>query len=159
MPYHNHVACIISNNKLYLHKLKQEYQQQIRDKYKGEESHMGFFENVSDQGDFFLDEYMPYKSFNIGQGICLDLLKLPIGVDRTMSLSSIICVIPSHWKWLRYDQAVELCLMALLLNNTARFNYIISALTKESLSGVGGNQRSTHPFYFYLRKSVGVFKN
>ena len=73
---------------------------------------------------------MPYKSFDIGQGICLDLLKLPIEVDRTMSLSSIICAILSHREWLRYDQAVELCLMASLLNNAARFYYIISTLTK-----------------------------
>ena len=91
---------------------------------------MGFLENAANQEDFFLDEYMPYQSIDIGRLIRLDLLKLPIGVDRTMSLSSIICAILSHWEWLRYDQAVELCLMALLLNNTARFYYIISALTK-----------------------------
>ena len=118
-----------------------------------------FLENTSDQEDFFLDEYMPYKKFNIGQGICLDLLKLPIGVDQTMSLSSIICAILSHRKWLRYDQAFELYLIASPLNNTARFYYIISALTKESLNTIDGNEQSTHPFYFYLRKFMELFKN
>ena len=132
MLYHNNFACIISNIKLYLHKLKQEYQQPTGDKYKGEERHMNFLENASDQEGSFLDEYMLYKSFDIGQGIFLDLLKLPIGVDRTMFLSSIMCAILSHWEWLRYDQAVALCLMALLLNNTARFYYIISTLTKKT---------------------------
>jgi len=159
MPYHNHVACIISNIKLYLHKLKQEYQHRIGDQYKGEDRPMGFLENAADQNDFFLDEHMPYKSFDIGQDIYLDLLKLPIGVDRTMSLSSVICAILSHGEWLRYDQAVELCLMASLLNNTARFYYIISAMRKESLSAVADNDRSTHPLYFYMRKSMELFHN
>mgnify|MGYP001422855925 CR=1 FL=1 len=156
MPYHNDVACIISNIKFYLHKLKQEYQHRIGDQYKGEDRPMGFLENAADQNDFFLDEHMPYKSFDIGQGIYLDLLKLPIGVDRTMSLSSVICAILSHSEWLRYDQAVELWLMALLLNNTARFYYIISAMRKESLSAVADNDRSTHPLYFF---SIRLFSS
>ena len=120
---------------------------------------MGFLENASNQEDFFLDEYMPYQSIDIGQLIRLDLLKLPIGVDRTMSLSSIICAILSHREWLKYDQAVELCLMASLLNNTAHFYHIIFALTKESLNAIDGNQRSIHPFYFYLSKFMEVFNN
>ena len=90
MPYHNHVSSIISNIKSYLHKLKQEYQHQIGDKYKGKLRRMGFLENASNQEDFFLDEYMPYQIIDIGQLFWLDLLKLPIGVDRSMSLSSII---------------------------------------------------------------------
>ena len=49
--------------------------------------------------------------------------------------------------------------MASLLNNTARFYHIISAMTKQSLNAIDGNERSTHPFYFYLTQSMQVFNN
>ena len=60
---------------------------------------------------------------------------------------------------MRFDQATELALVVSLLNNTARYNYIISTVTPEKLATQNNPQKVGHPFYYYLDETMKVFKN
>ena len=58
-----------------------------------------------------------------------------------------------------FDQATELALVVSLLNNTARFNHIITTVTCEKLATHDDPQRVGHPFYYYLDEAKKVFGN
>ena len=120
---------------------------------------MDFLTGPFNMNDFFLDYSLPFEIEDIGRGVEKNLFKLPIGISRTLSLSSVISAIYKHRKWMKFDQVLELCLIASLLNNTARFHHIVLVITDKKLINDNNLCKSNHPFYFYLEESMKQFGN
>ena len=74
-------------------------------------------------------------------------------------MSSAISACHVHRDWMGFDQATELALIVSLLNNTARFNHIITQVTPEELATHEDPQKVGHPFYYYLDEAKKVFGN
>jgi hypothetical protein len=126
--------------------LKEKLHELFASKYKGNMSkrRMKFLSDPFDMTDFFLDNNVYYQTEDIGSAdgktITKELLKLPIGISRTLSLSTMISALHIHRDWLHFDQGIEMCLMGCLLNTSARFHH-------------------NHPFLFYLDESMRTFGN
>ena len=84
---------------------------------------------------------------------------MPIGIFRITSISYGISAVYVHCDWMGFDQAIELALVVAFLNNTARFNHIITKVTSEKLDIHNNPQKVGHPFYYYLDEAKKVFGN
>ena len=120
---------------------------------------MKFVQNPYDMRDLFLDANVPFERENLGREVYGDVFKTPLGIHRITSISSAISAIHVHRDWMGFDQATELALIASLLNNTARFNHIITQVTPEKLATHEDPQKVGHPFYYYLDEAKKVFGN
>jgi hypothetical protein len=164
-PHHKHVAAIINNIERYRGDLKEKLHELFACKYKGNMSKrkMKFLSDPFDMTDFFLDDHVEYQKDAIGsfQGttICKEVLKLPIGISRTMSLSTMISALHMHRDWLHFDQGIEMCLMGCLLNTGARFHHIFSSMSVSKLEQMENEKHRNHPFLDYLDESMRAFGN
>jgi hypothetical protein len=86
-----------------------------------------------------------------------EVLKLPIGIPRTMSLSTMISALHMHRDWLHFDQGIEICLMGCLLNTGARFHHIFSLMSEAKLNENENEKHHCHPFLYYLEESMRTF--
>ena len=123
---------------------------------------MKFVQNPLDMRDLFLDDNVPFQSQNIGNEVnkvCVDVFKMPIGIFRIISISSAISACHLHCDWMAFDQATKLALVVSLLNNTARFNYIITMVTADKLDTHNDPLKAGHPFYYYMDEAKKVFGN
>ena len=123
---------------------------------------MKFVQNPLDMSDLFLDDNVPFQSQNIGNKVnkvCVDVFKMPLGIFRIISISSAISACHLHRDWMLFDQATELALVVSLLNNTARFNYIITMVTADKLDTHNDPMKAGHPFYYYMDEAKKVFGN
>ena len=159
-PYVKHVNAIISNSKVYLSRLRPEYQQRFVYEYQGHtrDHLMNFIQDPFDKEDFFLEKMVPFLQENIGGNMGKPLFKLQISISYILSFSCVIPVIHCHCDWLRYDQVVELCLVASLLNNTARFNHAISEMIEKKLNDDKNGHHPNYLFHCYLKQSMKVLK-
>ena len=120
---------------------------------------MKFVQNPYDMRDLFMDDNVPFESENLANEVYVDVFKMPIGIFRITSMSSAISACHVHRDWMGVDQATELALIVSLLNNTARFNHIITQVTPEKLATHDDPQKVGHPFYYYLDEAKKVFGN
>ena len=120
---------------------------------------MKFVQNPLDMRNLFMDDYVPLQSANLGNGVYVDVFKMPIGIFRIISISSAIAACHLHCDWMGFDQATELALVVSLLNNTARFNHIITKVTADKLDTHNDPQKVGHPFYHYMDEAKKVFGN
>ena len=120
---------------------------------------MKFVQNSYDMRDLFIDDTIPFVLEHLAKEEYVSVFKMPIGIFRITSISSAISAIYVHRDWMTFDQATELALVVSLLNNTARFNYIITTVTPEKLATHDDPQKVGHPFYYYLDEAKKVFGN
>ena len=120
---------------------------------------MKFVQNPFNMRDLFMDDNVPFQSETLGNEMYVDVFKMPIGIFRITSISSAISAYHLHRDWMGFDQATELALVVSLLNNTARFNHIITKVTADKLATHNDLQKGGHPFYYYMDEAKKVFGN
>lgn len=115
----------------------------------------------TDRTGFFLDDRMAYETVDLlsvnGTAANLEVIRLPIGYSRTFSLSSAIHVLNEAAVFLKYDQLVEMCFFASLLNTPVRFYYLMNKLLMRAKASTFRFQE--HPFYDWYPLSLEVFQN
>ena len=120
---------------------------------------MKFVQNLYDMRCFFLDNNVPFEQEHLAKQVYIPVFKMPISIYRIISIACAISAVHVYCDWMGFDQAIELALVVSLLNNTARFNHIITTVTCEKLATHDDPQKVGHPFYYCLDEAKKVFEN
>lgn len=127
--------------------------------YKHVDSFGGESPNALDRTNFFIDEEMDFKAHDIGGGVELELVDLPVGFSRTLSLSPCIHVIREARRHcsLERGKLIDLYLAGSLQNTTVRFYHIMSGLVERAKAG--DFEFSKYPFKDWYVETKKVFGN
>eukprot|EP00980_Cylindrotheca_fusiformis_P014909 scaffold4064_cov145-Cylindrotheca_fusiformis.AAC.2 len=160
MPYYSAVNNLTRNIKSLVHRIQQQYNQL----YAGQQM-MSDLPTPLDRTGFFLDDSLAFEVVQLQTNdelkethpVPIDVVQIPIGFSRTMSLSSAISSLNKSFHFLAYDQVVELCFVCSLLNTPLRFHLIMESLLKKAQ--MGGWEFQVHPFYDWLEMTISIFRS
>ena len=152
-PYHKQLSNVKRHLKSYEDRLRVSYLKFMQE-YKGNTVHSSFVEDPNNMRHFFMDDGCCFQKVNIGDKhrlVYQQLLKLPIGTSRTLSLSMIISPLYKLRKKLCVDQLVELCWIASFLNTPVRINETLTRLIDD------GNDFDDHPYFTWIQTTIRIF--
>ena len=58
-----------------------------------------------------MDDNVLFKLEYLANGVYVSVFKMPLGISRIISISSIISAVHVHRKWMEFGQVIELELM------------------------------------------------
>jgi hypothetical protein len=153
-PHSKKIPLIVKHIGDYHSILKRELGNLIKN-YTGTLRELSFLRDPTDLQDFFVDKDLPFKPTRIhkNSNIERDLLMLPIGTSRVLSMSQFIHPLYQLQQsgYLCRDQMVELCFICCFLNTPVLFSECISQLSKNDLMSM------EHPYYTWYSKTVKLF--
>ena len=156
MPYHNQVRGIQMNFRNYLQALNQNYSD-FASAYTGSLDSLPM--TAFNRSTFFLDNDCCYDDVNIASDgkdpIILKILLLKIGVSRVFSMSLIIDSLNRLKNHLRYDQLIEMAILASFMNTPVRYYYIVQKLIERCENQ--NNAFGLHPFFDYQEIAMTTF--
>ena len=155
IKHKKHIDVIVANIIKWITDLKLKYRKHCA-KYTDMPETISFVKDPFDMSDFCLHNNSPYIQYNIGtlaNPILGNYVVLPIGVSRTLSLSSMIAAIYKHVDYLKTDQIIELCFIGACLNSTMRFHKVMWNASKDNL------MKHKHPFKFWIKQTLTLFDN
>ena len=151
MKVSDSVKVVTDNTKIYLSHLQKSY------------NTLFATEDISrivtpfDRSEFYLDECLPSKSYNLGNGDCICIITPMIGVSRIMSNSMYIDPIHKLKDVLMFDQIIELVFITSLLCCPIQFNYTMNKLIHRLTDDSDEFEFQQHPFYDWLDATVSDF--
>jgi len=119
-------------------------------------NHYSFCKDPFDLSDFFLDDSLPFDSFSVvseskpkDSDDRADLLKLPIGSSRLISLSIALDTLYQQRHQISTDQLLECCFFASFIASATAFGHVISKIISEDPAFFENN---SHPFYRLMQE-------
>ena len=125
MSYHREVVQASSNIRNYLVHLQASYDNLFCGREMCEARPAPF-----DQTGFFLDNQLLNYNTPIAKNETMDLVTVTIGPSRVFLASMFTHAIVNKADILAFDQQLELCIIARMLNNPLRFYYSLESLQK-----------------------------
>jgi len=117
-----------------------------------------------DRKDFFLCDSLPFEEHTIlpseeAGDIKKVLLMLRIGCSRVLSYSMFIEALVELKELLRYDQMIEVCFYASLLNSPVLFHHIVMNLIARHKDSKEDFKFGKHPVYDILDATMTLLGN
>ena len=140
----------------YFSNLQVEYRKALTG-YEGKACSFSFVNDAKDVDDFFLDDDLPFVWDCQTSGTKkweIELLILPIGPYRSISLSMILDCLDKLKGKLCYDQLIELCFVGSFQNSVLPLDKCLTKMFDEDNALY---QEHIHPFYAWMNLSMEFF--
>ena len=116
-----------------------------------------------DRSHFFLADSLGFEPATLYESatskITENIILPMIGPSRIFSYSMFIESIVNLRDMLSYEQTIELCLAASLMNTPFWFAHILSRLKNRHQDSADPFQFSSHPFFDWLAETIRVFND
>jgi len=160
-PYGPQVQRILQHIASYKSTLQSRYNEVFHDFFHDFDEHAvgkNFLKNPLYCENFFLHPSLPWKNRELvrGSGIYGDVITLPVGPSRTLSMSVMIDSIFRVRKMLSFDQILELTFFFSFYNNGSIVHSIMSRINGCDDMFVTENRKKQHPWYVFEEASIGL---